>query len=87
MKTFLILGGLILAACSSLAGAQRPAGVFEGNSALAPKNQNPIDDVVFARLKELNIPPARVCSDAVFVRRFLVPPGTASFSCRSNRDS
>ena len=69
MKTFLILGGLILAACSSLAGAQRPAGVFEGNSALAPKNQNPIDDVVFARLKELNIPPARVCSDAVFVRR------------------
>ncbi|HXR07385.1 MAG TPA: DUF1553 domain-containing protein [Candidatus Acidoferrum sp.] len=69
MKTFLILGGLILAACSGLAGTQRPAGVFEGNSPLTPRNQNPIDDLVFARLKQLNIQPARLCSDAVFVRR------------------
>ena len=69
MKMFLILGGLILAALPGLAGAQRPGGVFESNYGLTPQNQNPIDNLVFARLKELNIQPARVCSDAVFVRR------------------
>ncbi len=69
MKMSLVLGGLILAACSGLAGAQPPSSVFEGYSALATRNQNPIDDLVFARLKELNIQPARVCSDSVFVRR------------------
>ncbi|MBI4579949.1 MAG: DUF1553 domain-containing protein [Planctomycetes bacterium] len=30
---------------------------------------NPIDGLVFGRLKRLGIPPARLCSDAVFVRR------------------
>src|ERR1017187_7494780 len=67
MKTFLILGGLVLAAFSGNAAAGRPAGVFESNAALTP--QNPVDELVFARLKQLNLQPARLCSDAVFVRR------------------
>ncbi len=67
MKTFLILGGLVLAAFRADAAAGRQAGVFESNAALTP--QNPVDELVFARLKQLNLPPARLCSDAVFVRR------------------
>lgn len=31
--------------------------------------ENPIDAIVFPRLQELHIQPARICSDAVFVRR------------------
>ena len=67
MKEFLILGGLALAAFSGVAAAQPPAGVYESAAALTP--QNAIDELVFARLKELNIQPARLCSDAVFFRR------------------
>jgi hypothetical protein len=40
---------------------------FESTTALTP--QNKIDDLVFARLHALNIVPAKLCSDAVFVRR------------------
>src|ERR1035437_49920 len=40
---------------------------FESAAALAP--QNKIDELIFARLQSLNITPANVCSDAVFVRR------------------
>src|SRR5450759_967377 len=40
---------------------------FENAAALTP--QNKIDELVFARLQELNIAPAHLCSDAVFVRR------------------
>jgi hypothetical protein len=40
---------------------------FEGPADLTP--QGKIDELVFARLKQLGIEPARVCSDAVFVRR------------------
>ena len=53
--------------CSESRRRKRPAGDFESDAALTP--QNPIDELVFARLKELNIQPARLCSDAVFVRR------------------
>jgi hypothetical protein len=67
MKTLLILGGLVLAAFSGIAAAQRTAGVYESDAALTP--QNAIDELVFARLKQLDIPPARLCSDAVFIRR------------------
>lgn len=35
----------------------------------APTSQNKIDEIVFARLQELNIEPAELCSDPVFVRR------------------
>jgi hypothetical protein len=67
VKTLLILGGLVLTAFSGLPAAEGTAGVFEKEAAIPA--QNPIDDLVFARLKELKIQPARVCSDAVFVRR------------------
>ena len=35
----------------------------------ASTNDSGIDGLVFARLKQLNIPPANLCPDAVFVRR------------------
>src|ERR1022692_2100474 len=63
----LIIGSLVLAAASAMPAEERPAGVFESAAARAP--QNPVDELVFARLKELNIQPARVGADAVFVRR------------------
>ena len=56
-----------------LAGAERPVpgaaapSPFEGE--VAPIAQCEIDRLVFARLRELNIQPSRLCSDAVFVRR------------------
>lgn len=40
---------------------------FESSTPLARRTQ--IDQLVFGRLQSLNIPPARLCSDAVFVRR------------------
>jgi hypothetical protein len=46
-------------------------------AAPAPAAENPIDPLVFGRLKELGIPPADPCSDSVFVRRaFLDVIGT-----------
>jgi hypothetical protein len=75
VKTLLITGSLVLAAFSAVPAAQPSAGVFESAAALTP--QNPVDELVFDRLKELNLQPARVCSDAVFVRRaFLDVIGT-----------
>jgi hypothetical protein len=67
VKTFLITGGLLLAAFGAFPAAQRPADVYESPAALTA--QNPVDHLLFARLRELDIQPARVCSDAVFVRR------------------
>jgi hypothetical protein len=43
------------------------ASPFEADSTPAPRGR--IDDLVFARLKELNLAPARPCSDPVFFRR------------------
>ena len=40
---------------------------FEGGPAGAPRGR--IDELVFGRLERLGVPPARLCSDAVFVRR------------------
>lgn len=40
---------------------------FEASSEARPLNR--IDDLVFTRLRELNLTPAKPCSDAVFVRR------------------
>jgi hypothetical protein len=48
---------------------------FERSSAVLPAGK--IDELVFARLQALNIEPAHLCSDAVFVRRvFLDVIGT-----------
>jgi hypothetical protein len=67
MKTLLILSGLILAASSGLPAAERPMTIYESAAPLA--SRNPVDEVVFDHLKRLHIEPARLCSDAVFVRR------------------
>jgi len=40
---------------------------FESPAKLAPESE--IDKLVFNRLKQLDIQPANLCSDAVFVRR------------------
>jgi hypothetical protein len=42
-------------------------GSFETPGEVKPEGE--IDKLVFARLKQLNLPPAHLCSDAVFVRR------------------
>jgi hypothetical protein len=50
--------------------AQPPAGVntvFESTAALAPQNR--VDELVFQHWKQIGQVPARLCSDAVFVRR------------------
>src|SRR5271157_1477700 len=47
--------------------ARSPVQPFE--SAAGPTPQGRIDELVFGRLKQLGIAPARVCSDAVFLRR------------------
>jgi hypothetical protein len=41
---------------------------FEGGTVPAVRT-NKIDDLVFGQLEKLGIPPARICSDAVFIRR------------------
>jgi hypothetical protein len=46
------------------ARAQSP---FESPAAARPRNR--IDELVFARLKAIGVEPARVCSDAVYLRR------------------
>jgi hypothetical protein len=53
-----------------------PAGLAAGESApyflqgrAEPSPASPLDEAVFAKLKELNLKPAKLCSDPVFVRR------------------
>jgi hypothetical protein len=58
------LPGLLILA---VAGKILAATPFENSAVLTP--QNKIDELVFARLQELHITPAHLCSDAVFVRR------------------
>ncbi len=55
---------LLLLAAAVNASAAAP---FESPSPLPP--QNKIDELVFARWQALNLTPAQLCSDAVFVRR------------------
>jgi hypothetical protein len=62
-KTTGLLALLVLAAAVKTFAATP----FESPVGLAP--QNKIDEIVFARLQELHIAPARLCSDPVFVRR------------------
>jgi hypothetical protein len=67
---------LVLAAIlSGPAAARAQASPFESPSPLTPEGE--IDKIVFGRLQQLNIQPASLCSDAVFVRRvFLDVIGT-----------
>ena len=67
METSLI-STLVLAAALAGGGADDPrARTFESQAELTP--QGKIDELVFGRLKQLGIPPAKLCSDEVFVRR------------------
>ena len=67
MKAFLVLA-VVLTAANADRGATRPPVLpFESPTNTAP--QGKIDELVFSKLKHLGIPPAPVCSDAVFVRR------------------
>jgi hypothetical protein len=66
--------GLCFAAAIFLRAAL--AGTTAGDAAQNPfegrpysTNENRIDDLVFARLQRLGIPPAGLCPDAVFIRR------------------
>ncbi|MDR3459175.1 MAG: DUF1553 domain-containing protein [Verrucomicrobiae bacterium] len=62
LRTLALMAGLFFCAANSFAATP-----FENDAAPIPQNQ--IDELVFARLQALNIPPAHLCSDAVFVRR------------------
>jgi len=62
---------LVAMAAWSAAGAPAAAASAPSpfESPTAPSPQGQIDTLVFARLRKLNLEPAQVCSDAVFVRR------------------
>jgi hypothetical protein len=49
------------------AQAAPPAAPFETDADPTPRNR--IDDLVLSRLQQLDIAPARLCSDGVFLRR------------------
>jgi hypothetical protein len=61
---FVLLAGACLSSARAEEVAENP---FE--LAAAPEPKTPLDAIVLARLRQLGIEPARVCSDAVFVRR------------------
>lgn len=66
---------IFLTALCSAAEAEPSAAPFETGGSPAPVC--PIDELVFSRLKSLNIEPAALCSDAVFLRRvYLDATGT-----------
>lgn len=71
MRSYLIsavISMLVLLVAETGASAERSlVRPFESESNRAP--QNKIDKFVFANLKHLDIQPANVCSDAVFLRR------------------
>ncbi|MDP2995979.1 MAG: DUF1553 domain-containing protein [Bryobacterales bacterium] len=59
---------LVVAAALAGAGAQGTfTPVFESQAGLAP--QGKIDELVFAKLKQMGIQPSNLCSDGVFLRR------------------
>jgi hypothetical protein len=67
VKTLFVI---IVVLGSILGGLAAPGAVrtpYEGR--VAPQARGQIDALVFGRLRQLNLPPARLCSDAVFVRR------------------
>ena len=70
MKASVISVFVLLVAQGAAAETAAPsaaASPFEGPEVLAPESG--IDKLVFGRLKELDIRPANLCSDAAFVRR------------------
>jgi hypothetical protein len=66
----LTAAGIIFLALLAGVAAARGGNPFERDDTAAPLNA--IDQAVFARLKQIAIEPAPLCSDAVFVRRAFV---------------
>jgi hypothetical protein len=63
-----LISAVLLAAALAWAGSEKPfVPTFESHADLTP--QGKIDELVFGKLKRLDIQPANLCSDAVFVRR------------------
>jgi hypothetical protein len=58
---------VLLAALVTTTASGVPPSPFDSSIAPAPRTQ--IDKLVLSRLEQLGIPPANLCSDAVFVRR------------------
>jgi hypothetical protein len=67
MRTLSFFALALSATLSSAAGPPRPPSPFEGPPVGAPRNK--VDELVLGRLKQAGIEPARLTSDAVFVRR------------------
>ena len=67
MKLFMVLAVVAQAALAGLETATAAVTPFESPAPVSP--QGPIDRLVFGRLEQLDIPPANLCSDAVFLRR------------------
>jgi hypothetical protein len=66
----MITSALAMMALTAALGAdetRKPVQPFESIAELVPANK--VDELVFARLKQLDISPAPLCSDAVFLRR------------------
>ncbi len=58
---------VLFAALAGTAASQAGQSPFESPATLTPRTK--IDELVLNRLKRLNLQPANICSDAVFVRR------------------
>ena len=64
---------LVLVVSSASRGSsprESPADPFAGSPVKPPQGQ--VDKLILARLKRLGTPPARLCSDAVFLRRIFL---------------
>ena len=66
-KITLLILFTVLIPCSGLNAQERHPGIV--NTLSEDNYNNHIDELVFAKLKKLGIPPSELCSDAVFVRR------------------
>ena len=67
MKKCLVVALILMVAVAGVAEAQAPLRPFESDA--DPKPRGRIDELVFERMDQLGIPPARLCSDEVFLRR------------------
>jgi hypothetical protein len=67
MAIFSVSAVILLAAMTGAGGEKTLVGTFQTDADLAP--QGKIDELVFAKLRQLDIPPAHLCSDEVFLRR------------------
>jgi hypothetical protein len=67
MKRLLVYAVLLLAVRGGIGAPGPGLSPFETTAAPTPRSQ--IDQLVFAQLQKLNLTPANLCSDAVFVRR------------------